>query len=292
MLSAAQLSRLSRFAPYWQLMRFDRPIGTLLLLWPVLWTLWIAAEGWPRIDVLIIFILGTIVMRAAGCVINDFADRNFDGHVERTRNRPLARKLVTPKEAIALFVGLCLIAFVLVLFTNALTIKLAFGGALLAFCYPFAKRYTHLPQVVLGAAFSWAVPMAYAAQTGELPPEVWLIFIANMLWTVVYDTFYGMVDRPDDLKIGVKSTAILFGENDRLVTATLQAMTVFALVLVGRRFELGTLYMMSLIPVTALFLYQQYLIRGRERDACFRAFMNNNWVGMAVFVGIFVDTVF
>lgn len=284
--------QLSRFKPYWQLMRFDRPIGTLLLLWPVLWTLWIAAEGWPRIDVLIIFVLGTIVMRAAGCVINDFADRNFDGHVERTRNRPLAQKLVTPKEAIALFIGLCLIAFVLVLFTNALTIKLAFGGALLAFCYPFAKRYTHLPQVVLGAAFSWAVPMAYAAQTGELPPEVWLIFLANLLWTVVYDTFYGMVDRPDDLKIGVKSTAILFGENDRLITATLQAMTIFALFLVGRRFELGIFYMLSLLPATALFVYQQYLIKDRERNGCFRAFMNNNWVGMAVFIGVFLDTVF
>lgn len=284
--------QLSRFKPYWQLMRFDRPIGTLLLLWPVLWTLWIAAEGWPRIDVLIIFVLGTIVMRAAGCVINDFADRNFDGHVERTRNRPLAQKLVTPKEAIALFIGLCLIAFVLVLFTNTLTIKLAFGGALLAFCYPFAKRYTHLPQVVLGAAFSWAVPMAYAAQTGELPPEVWLIFLANLLWTVVYDTFYGMVDRPDDLKIGVKSTAILFGENDRLITATLQAMTIFALFLVGRRFELGIFYMLSLLPATALFVYQQYLIKDRERNGCFRAFMNNNWVGMTVFIGVFLDTVF
>lgn len=285
-------STLSRFTPYWQLMRFDRPIGAMLLLWPVLWTLWIAADGWPRLDVLVIFVLGTFVMRAAGCVINDFADRNFDGHVERTRNRPLARKLVTPKEAIALFVGLLLVAFVLVLLTNALTIKLAFGGALLAFCYPFAKRYTHLPQVVLGAAFSWAVPMAYAAQNNELVAQVWLIFITNLLWTVVYDTFYGMVDRPDDLKIGVKSTAILFGENDRLITAILQGMTLFALVLVGRRFELGTVYMLSLLPVAALFIYQQYLIRNRDRDGCFRAFMNNNWVGMTIFIGIFLDTVF
>lgn len=285
-------ARLARFTPYWQLMRFDRPIGTMLVLWPVLWTLWIAADGWPRIDVLIIFVLGTIVMRAAGCVINDFADRNFDGHVERTRNRPLIRQLVTPKEAIALFIGLCLIAFVLVLFTNPLTIKLAFGGLVLAFCYPFAKRYTHLPQVVLGAAFSWAVPMAYAGQTGELPAEVWVLFIANLLWTVAYDTFYGMVDRSDDLKIGVKSTAILFGENDRLVTGILQAMTIFALILAGRRFGLGTLYMLSLVPVAALFAYQQYLIKDRQREGCFRAFMNNNWVGMTIFVGIFLDTVF
>lgn len=283
-------SQLSRFAPYWQLMRFDRPIGTMLVLWPVLWTLWIAADGWPKTDVLIIFILGTIVMRAAGCVINDFADRNFDGHVERTRNRPLVRHLVTPKEAIVLFIGLCLTAFVLVLFTNPLTIKLAFAGVVLAFCYPFAKRYTHLPQVVLGAAFSWAVPMAYAAQTGELPPEVWLIFIANLLWTVVYDTFYGMVDRPDDLKIGVKSTAILFGENDRLITGTLQVMTLFALFLVGRRFELSALFMLSLLPVALLFIYQQYLIKDRQREGCFRAFMNNNWVGMAIFAGIFLGT--
>lgn len=287
-----QLDRFSRFAPYIQLMRFDRPIGTLLLLWPTLWTLWIAGEGSPGPGVVVIFVLGTIVMRAAGCVINDFADRDFDGHVERTKNRPLARGLVKPKEAIGLFVALCVIAFGLVLLTNPLTIKLSFGGLLLAFCYPFAKRYTHLPQIVLGAAFSWAIPMAFAAETGTVPPEVWLIFIANLLWTVVYDTFYAMVDRPDDLKIGIKSTAILFGENDRVITGVLQLMTLFALVLVGQRFELGALYFLSLLGAAGLFAWQQYLIRFRQREDCFRAFLNNNWVGMVIFIGIFLDTVF
>lgn len=294
--SSALLSRFSpywqKIAPFWQLMRFDRPIGTLLLMWPMLWTLWIAGDGRPSPGVVVIFVLGTIVMRAAGCVINDFADRNFDGHVERTRNRPLARGLVTPKQAIALFLALVVIAFGLVLLTNDLTVKLSFGGLALAFVYPFMKRYTHLPQIVLGAAFSWAIPMAYAAQTGELPPEVWVIYIANVLWTVVYDTFYAMVDRPDDLKIGIKSTAILFGENDRTITAMLQVMTVAALVLVGRRFELGFLYMASLVVVAGLFGWQQYLIRNRQRQDCFRAFMNNNWVGFAVFVGVVLDTSF
>lgn len=279
-------AQLSRFAPYWQLMRFNRPIGTLLLLWPTLWTLWIAGEGRPSWEVVVIFVLGTIIMRAAGCVINDYADRNLDGHVERTRNRPLVVGLVAPRQAIGLFVVLCLLAFGLVLLTNELTIKLSFGGVVLAFCYPFMKRYTHLPQVFLGAAFSWAIPMAYAAQTGELPSEVWLIYIANVLWTVVYDTFYGMVDRRDDLKIGIKSTAILFGHNDRLITGTLQVMTLLALVLVGLRFELGLFYAISLVMVAALFSYQQYLIFYRHRKDCFRAFLNNNWVGMVIFVGI------
>lgn len=283
-------AQLSRFAPYWQLMRFDRPIGTLLLLWPTLWTLWIAGQGSPSWDIVVIFILGTIIMRAAGCVINDFADRNFDGHVERTRNRPMVLGLVSPKEAIGLFVVLCLLAFGLVLLTNELTMKLSFGGLALAFCYPFMKRHTHLPQVVLGAAFSWAIPMAYAAQTGELPSEVWLIYIANLLWTVVYDTFYGMVDRRDDLKIGLKSTAILFGHNDRLITGVLQVMTLLALIMVGLRFQLGLFYGISLIAVAGLFAYQQYLIVYRHRKDCFRAFLNNNWVGMIIFVGIVLDT--
>ncbi|MEX1032878.1 MAG: 4-hydroxybenzoate octaprenyltransferase [Cellvibrionaceae bacterium] len=286
----ASTTQVSRFSAYWQLMRFNRPIGTLLLLWPTLWTLWIAGAGRPGLDVVAIFVLGTIVMRAAGCVINDYADRNFDGHVERTRNRPLAIGLIAPWEAIVLFVVLCLIAFGLVLLTNPLTIKLSVAGVALAFCYPFMKRYTHLPQIVLGAAFSWAIPMAYAAETGELPSEVWLIYIANLLWTVVYDTFYAMVDRPDDLKIGIKSTAILFGRNDRLITATLQAMTLLALVLVGLRFELGLYYTGSLVAAGGLFAYQQYLIAYRHRKDCFRAFLNNNWVGMVIFVGIVVET--
>jgi len=279
----------SRFSAYWQLMRFNRPIGTLLLMWPTLWSLWLAAEGRPRWDVLIIFIAGTIIMRAAGCVINDYADRNFDGHVERTRERPLATGRVSPKEALVLFAVLCLMAFGLVLLTNPLTIKLSFAAVALAICYPFMKRVTHLPQIFLGAAFSMAIPMAYAAQTGELATEIWLVYVANLIWTVVYDTFYAMVDRPDDLKVGIKSTAVLFGENDRLITALLQLMTLLALVLVGVRFELGLYYYLGVTGAALLFAYQQFLIRHRERKDCFRAFLNNNWVGMVVFVGLVLD---
>lgn len=284
--TASSKASSSQLRAYIQLMRFDRPIGTLLLLWPTLWSLWLAANGLPRWDVLVIFILGTILMRAAGCVINDYADRELDGHVERTRNRPLARGVIAPKHALILCAVLCLLAFGLVLLTNALTIKLAFVGLGLALCYPFMKRYTHLPQIVLGAAFSWSIPMAFAAQTGALPPEIWLVYIANLLWTVVYDTFYAMVDRPDDLKVGIKSTAILFGENDRVITGALQAMTLLALVMVGTRFELRWFYYMGVTVAGALFVYQQWLIRARHRPACFKAFLNNNWVGMAVFVGL------
>lgn len=270
-------------------MRMHKPIGALLLLWPTLWSLWLAADGFPRWDVLIIFVLGVFVMRSAGCVINDFADRKVDGHVKRTRERPLVNGQVSSREAIALFIGLCLLAFGLVLLTNTLTIQLSVGGVLLAFCYPFMKRFTHLPQVVLGAAFAWAIPMAFAAQSGSLGAEVWLLYTAVVLWTVVYDTFYAMVDRDDDLRIGVKSTAILFGEHDRLMTGVLQALTLYALLMVGSRFELGTWYYVSLGVAALLFAYQQYLIRFRERDACFKAFMNNNWVGFAIFIGVVAD---
>jgi 4-hydroxybenzoate polyprenyltransferase len=283
-LSIGQRARL-----YWQLMRMHKPIGALLLLWPTLWSLWLAADGVPRWDVLVIFVLGVFVMRSAGCVINDFADRKVDGHVKRTRERPLVSGQVSSGEAIALFIGLCLLAFGLVLLTNPLTIQLSVGGVLLAFCYPFMKRYTHLPQVVLGAAFAWAIPMAFAAQSGALGVEVWLLYTAVVLWTVVYDTFYAMVDRDDDLRIGVKSTAILFGEQDRLMTGVLQALTLYALVMVGSRFELGTFYYLSLGVAAALFAYQQYLIRFRQREACFKAFMNNNWVGLAIFIGVVAD---
>ncbi len=274
---------------YWQLMRMHKPIGALLLLWPTLWALWLAADGFPRWDVLVIFVLGVFVMRSAGCVINDFADRKVDGHVKRTRERPLVAGQVTSREAIGLFIGLCLLAFGLVLLTNRLTILLSVGGLMLAFCYPFMKRYTHLPQVVLGAAFSWAIPMAFAAQRGSLGAEVWLLFTAAILWIVVYDTFYAMVDRDDDLRIGVKSTAILFGEQDRFIIGVLQALTLYAMVMVGSRFELGTWYYVGLGVAGLLFVYQQYLTRFRERDACFKAFMNNNWVGMAIFVGLMID---
>lgn len=277
---------------YWRLMRMDRPIGTLLLLWPTLWALWLAAEGVPSLKNLLIFTLGVIVMRAAGCVINDFADRKIDGSVARTKDRPLATGAISSREAIGLFIGLCLLAFVLVLMTNLLTIELSVGGLLLAFCYPFMKRHTHLPQVVLGAAFAWGVPMAYAAEAGSLHENIWLIYLAVVLWTVAYDTFYAMVDRDDDLKIGVKSTAILFGEQDRLMTAILQILSLYALILVGDRFALGLLYYLGLAVAGGLFVYQQWLIRFRAREACFKAFLNNNWVGVAIFVGVAADYYF
>lgn len=284
------LQHIRQQAPhYWRLMRMDRPIGTLLLLWPTLWSLWLAAKGVPSLKNLLIFVLGVIVMRAAGCVINDFADRKIDGQVQRTKDRPLATGAVSSREAIGLFITLCLIAFALVLMTDPLTIKLSLGGLLLAFCYPFMKRHSHLPQVVLGAAFAWGIPMAYAAEAGELNQNMWLIYLAVVLWTVAYDTFYAMVDRDDDIKIGVKSTAILFGELDRVMTGILQALTIYALVLVGNRFELGNFYYLGLATASGLFIYQQWLIRFRARAACFKAFLNNHWVGMAVFVGLVAD---
>ena len=277
-----------RLPLYLQLMRFDRPIGTLLLLWPTLWALWLAAQGFPRWHLLLIFSLGVFLMRSAGCVINDFADRRVDGHVMRTAGRPLAMGAVSTREALLLFLTLCLAAFALVLLTNRVTILLSLGAVGLAAIYPFMKRYTHLPQVVLGAAFSWSVPMAFAAQMGEVPRVAWLLFSANLLWTIAYDTFYAMVDRDDDLKIGVKSTAILFGDDDRLITAVLQVLTVLTLVFVGVQFKLAYWFYVSLIGVSALFVYQQWLIRERRRDLCFKAFLDNNRVGALVFAGIFL----
>lgn len=274
---------------YWRLTRMDRPVGWLLLLWPTLWALWFAAEGVPDLKVLLIFVLGVVSMRAAGCAINDYADRKVDGHVKRTRERPLASGKIQPREALAVCVVLCLLSFILVLFTNSLTIMLSVGALVLAGCYPFMKRHTHLPQVVLGAAFSWGIPMGFAAQTGTLPAQVWLLYTGAVIWTVVYDTFYAMVDRDDDLRIGVKSTAILFGEQDRMITASLQVLVLITLLMVGQRFDMGAPYRVGLGVAAALFVYQQYLIRHRERDPCFKAFLNNNWVGMAIFIGIAVD---
>jgi 4-hydroxybenzoate polyprenyltransferase len=278
--------RSSTLSTYLQLTRLNRPIGIYLVLWPTLWSLWLAAEGAPDVKNLVIFILGCILMRSAGCVINDFADRGIDGRVHRTRDRPLATGAVSGLEAISLFAGLSFLAFILVLFTNGLTIKLSFAGMALAVCYPFMKRYTHLPQVVLGAAFAWSIPMAFAAQAGEVPQEAWLVYVAVLLWTVSYDTFYAMVDREDDLRIGVKSTAVLFGDMDRVMTGSLQALTLLTLLIVGKRFALGWFFYLSLAVAAGLFAYQQYLIRHREKDACFTAFLNNNWVGMVIFIGI------
>lgn len=279
----------STFGAYWRLMRFDKPIGTLLLLWPTLWALWLAAEGVPSMRVLTIFVLGVIVMRAAGCVINDYADRKVDAHVERTRQRPLARGDIAPGAALMVFVALSLVALLLVLMTNLLTLWLSFGALLLATVYPYMKRHTHLPQVVLGAAFAWSIPMAFAASRNELDNGIWLVYTAVVLWTVAYDTYYAMVDRQDDMRIGIKSTAILFGSMDRLMIALLQAMTLFALWLTGEHFKLGHYYQLGLAGAALLFLWQQWLTRKRDPKACFSAFLNNQWVGAVVFAGLVAD---
>lgn len=277
---------LARGREYALLARLDRPVGNLLLLWPMLWALWIAAEGFPDPRVLAVFCAGVLIMRAAGCVINDFADRNFDRHVKRTVDRPLTQGRITSAEALTLFVVLCLIAFALVLLMNRLTVQLAFIGAALAATYPFMKRYTHLPQVHLGAAFGWAVPMAFAAQTGSLPSIAWLVFLAAVLWATIYDTQYAMVDRDDDLKIGVKSTAILFGDYDRHMIALLQLLMLVTLLAIGIQAGLGIVYYVSLALGAILFGYQQYLIRDRSREGSFRAFMNNIHFGGIVFLGL------
>ena len=267
-------------------MRLDRPIGILLLLWPTLWALWVAAEGVPDLWVLTVFVLGVTLMRSAGCVINDYADRKVDPHIERTRERPIAAGRVSAKEALWLFVGLSLTAFALVLTMNWLTIALSVVGAVLAASYPFMKRYTYFPQVYLGLAFGWAVPMSFAAQTGEVPVTAWLLLMATVLWATAYDTMYAMVDRNDDLKVGVKSTAILFGEADRAIIGVIQAMMVFVLILIGTQLELGLPYYIGLAGAAAFMAYQQYLIRHRDRMSCFCAFLNNNWVGILIFAGL------
>ncbi|WP_158134793.1 4-hydroxybenzoate octaprenyltransferase [Vibrio navarrensis] len=273
---------------YWQLMRMDRPIGSFLLFWPMLWSLVLAAEGMPDWDVLLVFTAGVFLMRSAGCVINDFADRHVDGHVKRTQQRPLPAGKVTSKEAVLLFLVLGITSFLLVLTMNSLTIQLSFVGIALAFVYPFMKRYTHLPQLVLGLAFSWAIPMAWAAQTNELPWMVWFLFTINALWTIAYDTQYAMVDRDDDLMIGVKSTAILFGRFDKLIIGLLQLATLAMLLWLGQYYQLGQSFYWSVLVAGALFVYQQHLIRHRERELCFKAFLNNNYVGMVLALGLLV----
>ncbi|MGP9765232.1 4-hydroxybenzoate octaprenyltransferase [Halomonas sp. AOP13-D3-9] len=275
-----------RVADFLQLMRLNRPIGTWLLMWPTLWALWIAAEGVPGRSVLLIFVAGVYVMRAAGCVVNDYADRHFDGHVKRTKHRPLATGRISETEAQLLFIALVAAAFILVLLTNWFTVLLSLGGVLLAIIYPFMKRYTHFPQVVLGAAFSWAIPMAFGAVLGHVPLEAWGLFCANVLWTVAYDTQYAMVDRDDDLKIGIKSTAVLFGNADRLIIGLLQLATLGLLAWVGWRVGLGGFFWLGLAAMAATFLHQQRLIRYQERGACFQAFLNNHWSGLLVFAGI------
>ncbi|BAN68216.1 4-hydroxybenzoate octaprenyltransferase [endosymbiont of unidentified scaly snail isolate Monju] len=278
-----------RLRAYWKLIRADRPIGIFLLLWPALWALWIAGEGNPPWQVALIFVLGTVLMRSAGCAINDYADRDFDGHVERTAGRPLATGLIRPREALAVFAVLALAAFGLVLFLNRLTVMISFVAVTLAAVYPFMKRYTHLPQLVLGMAFGWAVPMAFTALHGTVPPFAWELFAATVIWALIYDTEYAMVDREDDLRIGIKSSAILFGRHDRLIIGLLQLAMLALLWDVGRRAGLGWGWWGGLLAGAGLFAWQQVLIRHRERQACFRAFLNNNAFGLVLFLGLFLD---
>ena len=271
---------------YWLLARFDKPIGIFILLWPTLWALWIAGNGRPDSLVLTVFCLGVVLMRAAGCVINDYADKDFDPHVARTQLRPIASGKVKPKEALVVFAVLCLTAFALVLLMNRYTIALSFVGAFLAASYPFMKRYTHLPQAYLGMAFGFAVPMAFAAQTGSIPPVAWILYLAVLLWALVYDTMYAMVDIEDDLKIGVKSTAILFGARVREITAGLQVAILALLIAVGAMRQLAWPYYAGLSVAAGLSIYQQQLIFHFHKPDCFKAFLNNNWYGLAVFAGL------
>ena len=287
------LKSLNRLNPrawdFIQLTRMDKPIGIYLLLWPTLWALWIAAKGVPSLSNLLIFVFGVILTRAAGCVINDFADRKVDGHVKRTEQRPMASGKISSKEALVFFALLMGLSFLLVLCTNAPTIWLSFGALALAATYPFMKRYTYYPQVVLGAAFSWGIPMAFTAETGSLPAAAWLLYIANLLWTVGYDTYYAMTDREDDLKIGVKSTAILFGDADRVIILTLQGLALGCLLLAGSHFELGGWFHLGLLAAAACFVWEFWYTRDRDPQRCFKAFLHNHWAGLAIFVGIVLN---
>jgi 4-hydroxybenzoate polyprenyltransferase len=271
---------------YWRLMRFDRPIGILLLLWPTLWALWVAGEGSPSAGNILIFCTGVVLMRAAGCIMNDVADRDFDPHVERTKSRPLACGELTVRQALFAFFVLMLLAFGLVLMTNALTVKLAFAGALLASTYPFFKRWTHYPQVVLGVAFGWGVPMAFAAENSQVANVAWLILVINVIWSVVYDTLYAMVDRDDDISIGLKSTAIRFGRFDLLILRLLKLLMIFLLLALGLWMQFSWPWFVGVVVAAILFARQQYEVRHRDRDACFKAFLNNNWVGVAIWAGL------
>ena len=273
---------------FWKLMRADRPIGTLLLLWPTWWALWLAAGGLPSLWILFVFTAGVWLTRSAGCVINDYADRWLDPHVKRTRDRPLATGAVSGREALALFAGLMLVAFVLVLTLNRLTIQLSFVGVFLAASYPYLKRYTHLPQVYLGLAFGWGIPMAFAAVQGEVPALAWLLYVANIVWSTAYDTWYAMVDRDDDIRMGSHSTAILFGDLDLVIQGVLYALFLGAMAMVGQRAGIGLAYWIGLGVAAVLVAWEFFLARHRGREACFKAFLHNNWVGMALFAGIAV----
>jgi len=286
------LSTKDRLVQYYYLTRLDKPVGILLLLWPVLWALWVASEGSPDSDLLIIFILGVIIMRSAGCIINDLADRNLDRHISRTRDRPITSGRVEVLEAAELAVLLLLCAVILVLNLNDLTFKLSFVAVFLAIIYPFMKRFTYLPQVFLGLAFAWSVPMAFAAQTGSVPEIAWLLFITTVLWAIVYDTMYAMVDKEDDIKIGVKSTAILFDDADRLIIGFVQLMILCSQLLMGVKLGLGQYYYAGIAIASLLSVYQQELIKDRIPEKCFRAFLNNQWYGMVIFAGLYLNYMF
>jgi 4-hydroxybenzoate polyprenyltransferase len=279
----------STIAPYARLMRLHRPVGWLLCLWPTLWAVWIAAAGRPAATMVVVFTIGVIVMRSAGCIVNDLADRRYDGSVERTRDRPLVTGAVTPRAARLLALALLAIAALLLVFLNALAVTLSFAGVALAIVYPFMKRYTYLPQVFLGFAFGWGIPMAFAAITGTVPPLAWLVFATNVVWVLVYDTLYAMIDRDDDLRIGVKSTAILFEDNDRIIVGVLQAVLVLGFLLVGQQAGRGMVFTGSVLVAAGLCVYQQVLIFDRSRTGCFAAFNNNNWLGAVIFAGLVLD---
>jgi 4-hydroxybenzoate polyprenyltransferase len=287
--SAGPVGWLERLRRYALLVRLNRPIGILLLLWPTLWALWIAGNGSPAWYIVLVFVIGVALMRSAGCAINDYADRDFDAHVARTQSRPIAIGLVSPREALGVFIALSLMAASLLFFLNWPTRFMSLVAILLTTIYPFMKRYTHLPQVVLGAAFGWAVPMTFMALNESVSPVAWVLFGAALIWALIYDTQYAMVDRDDDLKIGVKSSAILFGRHDRLIIGILQLIMIMLLILIGVIAERGDIYYLGLLVAGGLFGYQQWLIRAREPKACFEAFLNNNQFGMAVFIGILLD---
>ena len=278
-----------KFKQYLLLIRLNRPIGIFLLLWPTLWGLWIASEGFPNTKILVVFLFGVFLMRSAGCILNDIIDKDFDKFVARTQNRPLASDKLSSIEAFIVAISLIFIAFLLVLTTNTLTVQLSFVAIILAGTYPFLKRYTYLPQFFLGLTFGWSIPMAFAATTNSIPKIAWLLLIANILWAVVYDTIYAMIDREDDLKIGIKSTAILFDDADRFIIGLIQSLVLIALIVIGQQASLNTIYYFSLIIGGCLFLYQLYLIRNRDPKKCMQAFLNNNWFGLVVFIGLFIN---
>jgi len=278
-----------RIKNYLLLIRLNKPIGIFLLLWPTLWALWLAAEGFPNHKILIVFLFGVFLMRSAGCILNDIADKDFDKFVARTKNRPLASNKLSSIEAFIFASCLILAAFLLVLTTNTLTVQLSFIALILAGIYPFLKRYTYLPQIFLGLAFGWSIPMAFAATITSIPKIAWLLLIVNILWTVVYDTIYAMVDREDDLKIGIKSTAILFDDADRFIIGIIQALVLIALIVVGKQASLNLPYYLSIAFGCILFIYQSYLIKDREPKKCMQAFMNNNWFGLVIFIGLFIN---